>query len=94
MDKKLSAYLESLGFDDEDIENFELICPELEHVDANSALSCVKAVVDAGFPDYDIDGLIFSNPALLTNNPEQLKKKLASIKGDIETVLKENPELI
>lgn len=94
MDKKLEMYLKSLFFDEEDIENFEILCPALEFISSENAFKCIKAVVNSGFPESEIDSLIFSNPGFLTKNPEEIKKILSKVSGDIEEILKANPDLI
>ena len=94
MDELLFKFLKSLEFDEEDIENLCMIAPELEYVSGERAIECAKAVVDAGFPKVDIDGLIFTNPGFLANDPETIKQKLKEIEGDLEEQLKADPFLI
>ena len=94
MDKNFEAYLKSLDFDDEDIENFCILVPSLEDIELDQALACIDEVVKAGYPKDDIDSLIFSNPGFLVCDPEYIKNKLASLGGDVEAKLKEDPTLI
>ena len=94
MDKELFNYIKSFGFEDEDVEDFCSREPALEIIDCSRAKACVEAVVEAGYPRIDIDGLIFTNPGFLTNDPRDLKIKLITLGANIEEKLKEDPFLI
>ena len=94
MDKNFEAYLKSLDFDDEDIENFCILVPSLEYVEYQQALDCIEAVVKAGYPKDDIDSLIFSNPGFLVCDPKYIANKLAALGDDVEAKLKADPTLI
>ena len=60
MDKNFEAYLKSLDFDDEDIENFCILVPSLEYIELDQALACIDEVVKAGYPKDDIMNFISS----------------------------------
>lgn len=94
MSELLYNFLKSFDFDDEDIENLCLLAPELEIIDGERAIECAKTVVDAGYPKIDIDGLIFSNPGFLANDPDSLKEKLKKLGEQVEEKLKADPFLI
>ena len=94
MDKKLKNYLLKLGFDDDEIEQLCNQVPGLEIIDSERAFKNIATVVAFGYPEVDIDGLIFSNPGFLCNDPDDLAKTLSSLAGDIEELLKNNPFLI
>ena len=94
MDKLFFKYLTNLGFETSDINELVEIVPGLDIISYNRVYDNVQAVVDAGFPEIDIDGLIFANPGFLCNDPEYLRAKLVSIGGDIEEKLKDNPYII
>ena len=94
MDKNLHIFLKSLDLEDEDINVLVETCPGLDLVDEERALLCAKTIVDAGYPECDLDSLICMNPGVLLYNPKDLKKKLSNFHGDIEDILKSNPNVI
>ncbi len=94
MDKNLHLFLNSLDLDDENINILVDICPGLDLVDEERALVCAKVLVDAGYPEYDLDSLICVNPGILLYNPKDLKEKLDTLSGNIEEILKTNPNII
>ena len=94
MDKNLHLFLNSLDLDDENINVLVDICPGLDTVDEERALVCAKVLIDAGFPECDLDSLICVNPGVLLYDPKDLKEKLSAIQGNIEDALKTNPNLI
>ncbi|GEM_PF-5415790 len=94
MDQILYDYLIKVGYDDDDIKFLCRVCPGLEIISGERALANLAAVVRAGYPESDIDGLISLNPNFLLNNPADTARKLAQISDDIEVALKDNPELL
>lgn len=94
MDKNLYLFLKSLELQDEDINSLTDICQGLDFVDEEKALLCAKTIVDAGYPECDLDSLICLNPGILLYDPNELKIKLQSFNGDIEDILKNNPNII
>ena len=94
MDKKLKSYLLKLGFIDDDIRELCNQVPGLEIIDSERAFKNIATVVAYGYPEIDIDSLIFSNPGFLCNDPDDLNETLKSLNGEIEDLLKSNPFLI
>lgn len=94
MDKNLYLFLRSLDLQDEDISSLTDICQGLDLVDEEKALLCAKAIVDAGYPECDLDSLICLNPGILLYDPSELTIKLQSFDGNIEDILKNNPNII
>ena len=94
MDKKVENFLINMDFTKEDIRELLSVAPGLGNISYEWFADCIEAVTDAGYPQADIDSLIFSNPTFLTQSPEFLKCELSSIGGDIEEKLKQNPYLI
>ena len=93
MDKELYDYLTKIGYADYDIEFLCQICRGLNDVSAERAMANIAAVVRAGYPEDDIDGLIAMNPDFLLNDPVETAQKLAYL-DNVEEALKDNPELI
>lgn len=94
MDKELNMYLKRLDFTNDDINEICSIAPGLDIIDSERAFKNISVVVQYGYPEVDIDSLIFSNPAFMCNDPEYLKVKLSKLGGDIEEKLKADPFLI
>ena len=94
LDDKLKYYLNSLGFENEDIENLLNICPALADIDFDFAFKNIYSVVQKGYPIEEIDSIIAVNPAFLTADNKTLEKDLKAISGNIEEALKNDPFLI
>ena len=94
MDKILLNYLIEHGYANDDIEFLCQVCPGLKIISGERALANIAAVIDAGYPESEIDILISANPGFLLNQPKATANKLAQLDGEIEFVLKENPELL
>ncbi len=91
MDEKLYDFLRDLDFTEEDISELCSFTPGLEIISFERAEKNIKAVVSSGFPKEDIDGLIFSNPGFLCNDPDYLKEKLKTLGKNVEEALKNDP---
>ena len=59
MEEELIKFLNSLSIDDEEIEDLIKLCPGLEFIDTERAITNVKLVVKAGYPLLDISSLIY-----------------------------------
>ena len=94
MDNKLKNYLIKLGFSNDEIKRFCSQQPGLEMIAAERAFKNIATVVSFGYPKIDIDGLIFSNPGFLCNDPTELLNLLQSLNGNVEELLKADPFLI
>ncbi len=94
MDQKLYDFLIQIGFEADDIQFLCAGCPGLNHISADTALQNARLVVRYGYPPEDIDGLIAVNPSFLLSNPATLEQALAQLGDDVETKLKDNPQLI
>ena len=94
MENELKLYLKTLDIADSEIEEMESICPGLEFVDSFSALENLKILIDAGYPECDLDSILYINPGILLYSTDYLKDKISSLNGDIETILKNDPYAI
>lgn len=94
MDEELKNYLLKLGFSLDEIDELCSRAMGLGIIDSKRAFKNIALVVHYGYPEVDIDGLIFTNPAFLCNSPDDLNMTLKSLDGDIEELLKANPFLI
>ena len=94
MEEELIKFLNSLSIDNEEIEGLIKLCPGLEIIDTERAITNVKLLVKAGYPLSDVSSIIYINPGFLTNDPTELSKTLIAIGDDLENKLNENPFLI
>ena len=94
MENNVKSILSQYGITDEDYEEILTICPSLEFVDDSRVLKNISLLEQFGFPSFDIDSLILTNPDFLLNNPDDLAKVLVTLGTNIESKLKENPFLI
>ena len=91
MNAEIYDLLKSLELFDEEIEQCFVLCPGLNIVDKEKAAECLNVLVKNGYPKEDVGLLIVANPGILMYEPVALGKKLASLGGDIEEILKDNP---
>ena len=97
MDKHIYEFLKILKFDDSEINLLKDIAPTLNETSSQIIIDNISLVVDAGYPADDLTFLISQNPAFLCRNTLELKsdiKKLLNSNEDLETLLKNNPDLI
>ena len=94
MENNVKTILSKYGITNEDYEELLTICPSLEIVDDERVLKNLSLVEQFGFPCFDMDSLILTNPDFLLNDPNELAKSLIKIGDNLETKLKENPFLI
>lgn len=94
MDSNLVKYLSDLGFAELDIKLLTKMEPMLNKITYTYALANIALVVNKGYPQDDIDSLIYANPSFLVSLPETLAINLNNISGDIEEQLKNDPFLI
>lgn len=94
MEQKLHDLLIKIGLLNEDIEFLRTLCPGIDYVSYERASKNLASVINAGYPQTDIDSLIAVNPNFLLNDPEVTRQKLANLDDKVEELLKDNPELI
>ena len=91
LNKEIVEFLRQYDMFDEEIEQCFMLCPGLDIVDKNKAEECLKILEKHGYPKEDLGLLLVVNPAILLYEPEDLLKKLESLDGDIEDILKDDP---
>ncbi|MBR2909866.1 MAG: hypothetical protein IKC11_05975 [Clostridia bacterium] len=94
MENNTKNILSLYGITDEDYEDILTICPGLQIVDTERIIKNISLVEQFGFPKFDMDSLILTNPDFLLSDPEELAKTLLKLGTNIESKLKENPFLI
>ena len=97
MDNRIYEYLRMLKFNDNEIALLIEICPTLLETPAEDASKNIDALVYFGYPVEDITFLISQNPAVLIRNFNDFVQDLQKIKenyGNIEEILKNNPNII
>ena len=97
MDNRIKQFLKDLKFNDDEINSLVDICPMLEELDFELASANIAAVAEFGYPADDIGFIIAANPAFLCRTTVDLVDDLGRIAhqyGDVETALKNNPDLI
>ena len=94
MENNLMNILSKYGITEEDYEEIITLCPSLKIIDAERAIKNISLLEQFGFPSFDIDSLILTNPNFLLNDPKHLAEILTKLNGNMEEKLKENPFLI
>ncbi|MCQ2382090.1 MAG: hypothetical protein MJ054_02180 [Clostridia bacterium] len=94
INENLYKYFTKVGFTDDEIEFLCIGYPELETLSAKQAFTNISILVQAGYPEDDIQTLIAMNPGFLLNEPAELAQKILTLGDDIEESLKNDPSLI
>ena len=94
MENNVKEILLKYGITNEDFEELEIICPGIKIVDGQRVIKNISLVEQFGFPAFDMDSLILTNPDFILSDPNELAKVLVTLGSNIETKLKENPFLI
>ena len=94
METNLFKILKNYDLDEEDIYDLLESYPGLDCLDEERIQKNISLIIQFGYPEFDLNTLILTNPTFLASNPKILAQKLNSIQGDVETALKNNPFLI
>jgi len=86
--------LYSLDFNDEEIDELISFCPKLELIDPKRISMNITLLVEHGYPECDLRELFLVNPAILVHNNQELLQKLIELGDNIETKIKNNPNII
>lgn len=96
MEQKTLEFLKSFKLTNSEIQSIVNLCEGVLFADIERMMNNCKILVKYGYPKSDIDFLLLSNPGFLVDDNSNLEKKLKNLSrgGDIEELLKTNPNLI
>ena len=97
MNKKIYDTLKDYEISELEIKDILNLSPMMDVITYEEFIENCYVLVRNGYPQSDLDVLIMSNPKLFVGSPKDLEEDLIKLKkeyGDIEEILKDNPNII
>lgn len=97
MDNKITDFIKKYNISNLEINSMLTVAPMLDIINYDEFVDNCKLLIKYGYPKYDLDFLMLSNPNIFVMNNSDLKNDLDKLKkqyNDIEEILKQDPTII